>query len=415
MEMKDSCVDGANVISLRSRMESAFVSPFERSDLLVFSHLRWDFVFQRPQHLMTRFARYRRVFFVEEPIVGQTNVPRLHIKESTGGVKVVVPHLPENLGIENQARILSGLVNELVEDECLRNYTLWFYTSMMLPIARHLAPIAIIYDCMDELSNFKGAPTALVQNEAELFRMADLVFTGGQTLYEAKQQQHHNIHPFPSSIDFEHFAQARTWSEEPADQKMIPHPRIGFFGVIDERMNLELLESIARLRPDWHLVMIGPVVKIDPATLPQLSNIHYLGKKEYSELPVYLAGWDLAMMPFALNESTRFISPTKTPEYLAAGKPVISTPIRDVVYPYGREKLVSIAETPEEFIEFGEVAMRECHADSEWMRRVDQFLSDKSWESTWRDMAALESAVYQSREHGRRRRSFGEDRFFETV
>ena len=411
MKIDASTLEETNVISLRTRMES----PFEKSDLVVFSHLRWDFVFQRPQHLMSRFARYRRVYFFEEPIYGQTAVPRLHIKEGSGGVRVVVPHLPGSWNSPDQDKMLTRLVDELVEDESLRNYTFWYYTPMSLPFSRHLNPIAVIYDCMDELSHFKGAPPEMLQNEQDLFRLADVVFTGGHSLYEAKRHQHHNIYPFPSSIDFEHFSKARGRVDEPADQKSIPHPRLGFFGVIDERMDLSMIEGIAKLRPDWHLVMIGPVVKIDPASLPHLPNIHYLGKKEYAELPRYIAGWDVALMPFALNESTRFISPTKTPEYLAAGRPVVSTAIRDVVCPYGREKLVSIASSPEEFVEMSEVAMRECHPRSEWMKRVDEFLSDKSWESTWREMAAHESTIYKRRENSRPVMRWNDETLVENV
>jgi UDP-galactopyranose mutase len=234
----------------------------------------------------------------------------------------------------------------------------------------------------------------LREREAELFSRADLVFTGGQSLYEAKRDQHENVYAFPSSVDVAHFAQARTNKEDPADQANIPHPRLGFFGVIDERMDIELLEGIAEARPDWHLVMIGPVVKIDPASLPRRENIHYLGGKDYKELPAYLAGWDLAMLPFARNESTRFISPTKTPEYLAAGTPVVSTSIRDVVRPYGQEGLVRIADTVEEFVTAALAAMKEDCEASGWLAIVDAFLEQISWDRTWNSMMQLiESAL----------------------
>lgn len=393
MDTKQKHEHEAKVMDIRNYVKTQDRPTVEGHDLLVFSHLRWDFVFQRPQHLMSRYAAYRRVYFIEEPIFGNTDAPRLHIKEDASGVHAVIPYLPSDLEAEHHPRVLTGLMNELVEDEGIRDFTSWYYTPMALSFTRHLNPIAIVYDCMDELSHFKGAPPALLQYEAELMKKADVVFTGGYSLYEAKQNLHPNIHPFPSSIDFDHFVKARTQVDEPGDQASIPHPRLGFFGVIDERMNLELLESIARQRPDWHLVMIGPVVKIDPADLPRLPNIHYLGKKDYDELPSYIAGWDLAIMPFALNDSTKFISPTKTPEFLAAGRPVVSTAIRDVVSPYGRERLVYIAESPEEFVDFSEIALREKSHGLEWLERVDGFLADKSWDSTWRQMASLESVV----------------------
>ncbi|HEY1112573.1 MAG TPA: glycosyltransferase, partial [Chitinophagaceae bacterium] len=250
----------------------------------------------------------------------------------------------------------------------------------------HLAPKMVVYDCMDELSAFKFAPPALTENEKMVMQKADVVFTGGYSIYEAKKDKHHNIYPFPSSIEKEHFAIARTISEDPADQAPIPHPRFGFFGVLDERFDIDLIEQVAKARPNWQFVLIGPVVKIDPATLPQYANIHYLGGKTYKELPQYLAGWDVAVIPFAMNESTRYISPTKTPEYLAAGKPVISTPIRDVVSPYGENKLVHIASTAEEFIRHGEAILKKKQQKA-WLNKVDAFLAGNSWDRTWSQMA----------------------------
>jgi len=268
---------------------------------------------------------------------------------------------------------------------------------MAIAFTRHLQPQAVVYDCMDELSAFQGASPTLKNYEAELFSRADLVFTGGQSLYESKVNQHPNVYAFPSSVDVPHFGQARNL-QEPEDQAHIPHPRLGFFGVIDERMDIELLAGIAEARPDWHLVIIGPVVKIDPANLPQHENIHYLGGRDYKQLPAYLAGWDLAMLPFARNESTRFISPTKTPEYLAAGKPVVSTSIRDVVRPYGESKLVRIADTVSEFVTAAELAMQEDTPASEWLSRVDVFLEKISWDRTWASMMKLIDSAIAARD-----------------
>jgi UDP-galactopyranose mutase len=217
-----------------------------------------------------------------------------------------------------------------------------------------------------------------------------VVFTGGPSLFETKRAQHSNVHLFPSSIDTAHFGKARLPQDDPADQAGIPHPRLGFFGVIDERMDLALLAGIARLRPDWHLALIGPVVKIEPQTLPQGPNIHYLGQKAYEQLPVYLAGWDVALMPFARNEATRFISPTKTPEYLAGGKPVVSTSIRDVVRPYGEQGLVRVADTPEDTVAAIEETLALPPAErAAWLARVDGFLKDHSWNRTWAEMDRL--------------------------
>ena len=178
-------------------------------------------------------------------------------------------------------------------------------------------------------------------------------------------------------------------------RRAIPHPRLGFFGVVDERMDLELLAAIAQAKPEWNLVIIGPCVKIDPATLPRGSNIHYLGMKTYAQLPAYLSGWDVALLPFALNESTRFISPTKTPEYLAAGCPVVSTPVRDVVRPYGERGYVAIAQTPSEFIAAIELAL--SARTSTWRDEVDRFLSQMSWDRTWSEMSHLIDSVASDR------------------
>ncbi len=363
-------------------------------DLICLSHLRWDFVFQRPQHLLNRCAHERRVFFIEEPVFGQVEAPRLDVSLRDTGVCVVVPHLPEGLSESEVRAVQKDLLDELFTKCKIRDYLLWYYTPMALDFTRHLNPLGVIYDCMDELSAFKGAPPALRERESELLKISDVVFTGGQSLYEAKRDQHPNIHAFPSSIDAPHFAQARSLSKDPEDQAGIPHPRLGFFGVLDERFDIDLLRGLALARPDWHFVMIGPVVKIDPADLPRLPNIHYLGRKDYEELPAYLSGWDVALLPFARNDSTRFISPTKTPEYLAAGKPVVSTSIRDVVRPYGEMKLVRIADTVEEFVAATEESLGESEGRDSWLMEVDSFLAQTSWDQTWmRMMETIESAI----------------------
>jgi UDP-galactopyranose mutase len=352
-------------------------------DLVCLSHLRWDFVWQRPQQLLSRCARERRVFFVEEPLWGAER-PRMEVSRRDEGLFVCVPHLPDGADATGECR---QLLDGLLRDYRVDTYVLWFYTPMALPLAEDLTPRAVVYDCMDELSAFLDAPRELVELEAALLRRADLVFTGGASLYEAKRHRHARVHLFPSSVDTGHFAAARAPQDEPADQAGIPGPRLGFFGVIDERMDIELISEVARLRPEWNLVLIGPVVKIDKSTLPRGENIHYLGMKTYEELPAYLAGWDVAMLPFARNDATRFISPTKTPEYLAAGRPVVSTSIADVVDPYGRNGLVEIADDPEAFVAAAERLM--AAGDEERLREVDAFLMESSWDYTWADMAEL--------------------------
>jgi UDP-galactopyranose mutase len=368
-----------------------------KPDLICFSHLRWDFVYQRPQHLLKRSARDRRVFFVEEPVFDNGSM-RLEIHERDKNLKVVVPHLPEGLRSEvAKLAVLHDMVQRLLVENNIQQYLVWYYTPMALDFTRHLRPLAVVYDCMDELSAFKGAPECLKHRERELFKTADLVFTGGQSLYEAKRDQHHSVYAFPSSIDREHFMQARTAIEDPADQKDIPHPRLGFFGVVDERFDIELLDQAARSRPDWQFVIIGPVVKIDPESLPKRENIHYLGGKSYEELPSYIAGWDVALLLFAQNESTRFISPTKTPEYLAAGKPVVSTPIRDVVCPYGQMGLVRIANDAPEFIAAVDDLLNSGADRKPWLETVDRYLATMSWDETWERMSRLIDEVVAER------------------
>ena len=379
------------------------MKPGPPPDVVCLSHLRWNFVFQRPHHLMTRCAKERRVFFIEEPISGQ-GPPRLEMRESDG-VWVGVPSLPDELSAEARLSAQQILLRGLFRERGISDYVLWYYTPMALTFTGDLTPRAVIYDCMDELSAFKEAPQTIREREAGLLASADVVFTGGQSLYEAKRGRHPNIHLFPSSVDVSHFAQARRAHVDPPDQASLVHPRIGFFGVIDERMDLALLAGIAKARPDWSLVLLGPIAKIDPAALPQGQNLHYLGRKSYQELPAYLAGWDVALLPFARNEATRFISPTKTPEYLAAGKPVVSTSIADVVRPYGQLGLAHIADTIDDFIAAVEAALQENREVR--IRRADEFLRHTSWDRTWHGMRQLlDQAVHRrtgsGASHGKR-------------
>ena len=327
--------------------------------LLCLSHLRWSFVYQRPQHLMSRFARDFNVLFFEEPIPTEDAQPWLEVRPEEDGVQVLIPRLPQGCEGEMALRIQRDLLDGYLDKLGVKELMLWYYTPMALGYAGHLKPKLTVYDCMDELSAFRGAPPELVQRERELLERADLVFTGGYSIWEAKRELHDNAFAFPSSVDVAHFAEARRTQADPDDQAEIPQPRLGFSGVIDERFDIELVARVAEQRPDWQFVLVGPVVKIDPADLPQRDNIHYLGSKTYDELPRYLSGWEVAIMPFAMNESTRFISPTKTPEYLAGGCPVVSTPIKDVVRTYGDTEIVYIADSPQAFIEAVDKALRD--------------------------------------------------------
>lgn len=356
--------------------------------LVCFSHLRWNFVYQRPQHLLSRSAHKFITYYIEEHIYSNEE-DGYSINNTEPNLFVVTPHLcvtdERLLTIPER---LEHILTTLFDIEKINSYIFWYYTPMALAFTKGLRPVLTIYDCMDELSAFKNAPSEIRDLEKKLFEKADIVFTGGYTLYESKKSSHHNIHPFPSSIDKKHFTKARILNQEPNDQKKIPHPRIGFYGVIDERFDIDLIRESADLMKDLHFVLIGPVVKIDPDILPQRDNIHYLGIKDYKELPAYLSGWDIALIPFAINESTKFISPTKTPEYLCGGKKVISTPITDVVYPYGKQGLVNIVSSAAELVTTTKQIMNESNNNS-WLKKVDTFLENSSWDNTWAKMLSI--------------------------
>ena len=353
-----------------------------RPVLLCLSHLRWGFVYQRPQHVMSRLAKDYDVLFFEEPIHDAGDKHWLEQRQPADSVTVLVPHIPCGLTPEQIIAAQRQLLDDYLSVQAPSQLLLWYLTPMSLDFTSHLDGQVTIFDCMDELSAFKGAPRELVEKERQLMSRADVVFTGGYSLWEAKRKLHANAHAVPSSVDLNHFGTARQSLPAPADQANITHPRLGFFGVIDERFDIALVSELALQRPQWQIVLIGPVVKIDPALLPRFPNIHYLGSKDYMQLPAYLAGWDVALMPFALNESTRFISPTKTPEYLAGGCPVVSTPVADVVRVYGDSGVVKVARTVDEFISTIESILTDGQDSMEFIRRIDAVLDGMSWDKT---------------------------------
>ncbi len=369
----------------------ALLAPDDVQDLVCFSHLRWNFVYQRPQHLLNRASKQWRIWYIEEPIWCETL--RLEVHSVDERIRVIVPHLPEGIDEETTVLLQRQLVNQLLEREQLSNFIAWYYTPMALVFSDHLQPRLTVYDCMDQLAAFAGASPQLLAREAELMKKADLVYTGGYSLYEAKKKHHPQVFAFPSCVDFNHFVQGRNDMPDCDDLRAVVGPRIGYSGVIDERLDLQLLSHLAERRPDWQFILLGPVVKIDPATLPRAANIHYLGQKDYRELPAYFGNWQVAIMPFALNEATRYISPTKTPEYLAAGLPVVSTPIRDVVRSYGGWGPVMIGESPQAFEKAIELALTAKH-QTDW-ELVDDLLQDHSWDNTWQQMQRLIKAQLQ--------------------
>ena len=359
--------------------------------LIVFCHLRWDFVFQRPQHLMTRLAEHYNILFIEEPV--QTEGPA-HLKKTAVAPNITVcqPHtnVPHYGFHDDQIPVLQGLLSDLVPEG--ERPVVWFYTPMALPLLQNFKPSKVVYDCMDELAMFKNAPKQLLQRESALLNIADLVFTGGPSLYEAKKNRHPNAHCFSSSVDANHFRQALDEAISHKDQAHVGRPRLGFYGVIDERFDTGLVRDMAAAHPEWQIVLVGPVVKIDPAELPRAENVHYMGQRTYDQLPQFLAGWDVCLLPFAMNESTKFISPTKVLEYMAAEKPSVSTPITDVKVPYG--DVVAIAETPAEYIAACE-RMLALNAEEKaaMAKRMREVVANTSWDKTAARMHELISTA----------------------
>jgi UDP-galactopyranose mutase len=367
-------------------------------DLICISHLRWDFVWQRPQHILSRLAKQYRVFFVEEPIA-KTDIsePRLNVSQGRGSNPVTVIQLfwpvGEGRWIGHGDSETQAAYEQLLADYFAAHGSeeriVWLYTPMASPFVEVLKPDVLVYDVMDELSAFKGAPAALREQDRTMLRTADVVFTGGVSMYRARLDKANNIHLFPSGVEIEHFAQAKNPGiPRPADIAQLQGPIIGYFGVIDERMDMPALTALASAHPEWQIVMLGPVVKIDPSELPQAPNLHFLGMKDYQELPSYLAHFDVALVPFAMNEATRYLSPTKTLEYLAAGKPVVAAPIHDIVELYG--DYVRIAESPEEFVADVEASLAETAAErQERAARVEKLLQLYTWDYIAGEMQKL--------------------------
>jgi UDP-galactopyranose mutase len=350
---------------------------------------------------MSRAVRSHSVIFFEEPlqVPAGPDLPRLVTRMTPEGVLVatpwVAPDQDEVVVESQQARLLDELVSALPTSVQVA----WFYTPMALAFAASLHAEVTVFDSMDELSAFCGASPRLPLLERRLLRRADLVFAGGHSLHRAKSRLHPRVHLFPSSVDVPNFHRAREAIAEPLDQAGLPHPRLGFHGVVDERMDLGLLAAIADRRPAWQVVIVGPVAKLDPASLPQRRNLHWLGQKPYASLPSYLSGWDVGLMPFALNEATRYISPTKTPEFLAAGVPVVSTPVGDVVHDWGRDGLVEIASGADAMVRAVERLLTQ--PKQAWLTRVDQRLRRMSWDATWARMQSLMQDAAHTAQPGR--------------
>ena len=372
------------------RFASAPSSRAPMQTLIVFSHLRWDFVYQRPQHLLSRLARHYRVLFFEEPVRGKLT-PFLERFSPCHNVEVLRPHTTIDAPGFHDAQLpeLQPLLIEYLHDFGIEDYIVWFYTPMALPLLSELEPRIVLYDCMDELAAFKNAPRQMLQRESALMKRADIVLTGGPSLYEAKRGLHSNVHCLPSAVDVEHYSPHAPRGEDAEAERLmseIPAPRLGFFGVIDERFDIDLLRAVADANPRWNLVLAGPVVKIDRESLPHRPNIHWLGQQPYERLPHLVARWDVCLLPFALNASTRFISPTKTLEYMAAEKPIVSTPVNDVMKLYG--DAVAVAAGHDAFIAACHDALEEdAQARAARLARMRRHVEYTTWDAAARAVA----------------------------
>jgi hypothetical protein len=355
--------------------------------IIVHSHLRWDFVWQRPQQLLSRLAQHAPVLFVEEAIHEDDRATgTLDVTQPMRGLLRAIPRLPGTLRGDNDATLAA--VRTLVLQTVGRGGALngqfnapvqWFYTPMPAPaMLGAFGERAVVYDCMDELAQFKFAPPELIPRERLLMSRADVVFTGGHKLWQSKSRLHSNVHFFGCGVDSAHFAKARlSETPRPADLPTDDRPILGFYGVVDERIDYALLDRLAERMPEAHVAMAGPVVKVDPRDLPQRPNLHWLGQKQYAELPAYAKHFDVALMPFALNEATEYINPTKTLEYMAAGRPIVSTAVADVVRNF--TPIVKVARSHDGFI----AAVRATLAceEPELVARGIGMAKDASWES----------------------------------
>ena len=367
--------------------------------IIVHSHLRWDWVWQRPQQFVSRLSQRHRVLFVEtlapDPQLAAP-LARFRSVEAFPNITVLSLQFPDwrwGDGLYIDAERLR-LVKEFVQGPAagqFENSVQWFYDPMAAPIFLHrMGERLNVYDCMDELSKFNGAPPEIVQREQQLLAGAAVVFTGGRKLFEAKNRLHGNCHFYGCGVDTEHFGRALDPALETAPEiAALPKPVFGYFGVVDERLDYELLLALAEANPQGSVVMVGPVSKVDERTLPRRVNLHWLGQRAYADLPALCKGFDVCLMPFALNEATRYINPTKALEYMASGRPVVGTAVPDVVGNFG--SVVQIADTQKEFVSFCQRAA--THPDREAIERGLSLARENSWDSI---VAQLEQHVMEA-------------------
>jgi glycosyltransferase involved in cell wall biosynthesis len=370
--------------------QGVFMKTFlQKSDLIVFSLNHWNSSFERTEQIMSRYACYRRVYFIEIPIIGISAEPKYLIRETRDDVRVVEPYLPENFSVFEQKAALVEIIRDLIRDEKIVEYSVWTDTPKAMPLIRNLEPKALMYDCLDDYSLTNP------QLEKEIFKVADVVFASGSALYAAKRELHKNIYLQPDSIDYRHFYQARLNPEEPEDLVNIPHPRIGFVGTINHLVDLELVKNLATLRPDWHFVLAG-ALEVSESLLPQLENIHYLTPKSYVKLPQYLASFDCTFLPYKVNEETQFLNPSIVSQSLVSGCPVVATSLHDLVYSFDNQHLLGIADFPHDMIqEIQNALIRK--SERSWLEAVDKNYKGMSWDTSCARLAELEHDIYEAK------------------
>jgi glycosyltransferase involved in cell wall biosynthesis len=362
--------------------------PFDSSSfsIIVHCHLCWDWVWQRPQQFLSRLSHRHKILFVEmvapDPQLASP-FARFYTPESCPNVTVLRIQFPswcwhDGSFVDGERR---RLVKSFLEGPMAGEFqqpVQWFYDPMAVPaFAGQMNETVTVYDCMDELSNFRCAPPEIREREKELLELADVVFAGGRKLHAAKRLQNDNCHFYGCGVDAAHFGKAREPGiAVPADLRSLQKPVLGYFGVIDERMDYELIAKLADANPRWSIALVGPVLKVDAAVLPQRHNLHWLGQKAYADLPSYCKGFDVCLMPFAINEATEFINPTKSLEYMATGRPIVSSAVPDVVTNFG--SVVKVANNHNEFISACKAACQQ--PDDQSIERGLRMVAENSWE-----------------------------------
>ena len=350
----------------------------DTSDLLVFSHLRWSQSLQRPHHIMSRYAKHRRVFYIEEALESEVASAYLHSQQSHEGVTIIVPYFPSGLSEASINEVIKMLLCEFLEEEQIYRFVSLYHTPKALTYSIHLKPTLVLFDYLDTTSS------AL---EEYLIDIAHIVFACGSSLFETKKNGRMKFFQYPSSVDYDHFYQSRRNLIEPADQSRIPYPRIGFYGDTGH-LNKNLVMNIAKLRPEFQFILL--IDKPEHQTNLELANIHYLGKKDYHSLPAYFSGWDCAFLPISIDEENLMVSLPQIPELLASATPIVATSLPDALHPYADHQFILIADHPEHFVQSIEKAINVSTYDTEWLEKIDEYLIDVSWDVTFKMMSQIE-------------------------